>query len=469
MRLRRALRSSTARFVALVFALQIGSAGLLLLVVHHVAGGELRQIAITGADDLRGDMIAGFAHGGLPAVRALARSRLMRSARDDAVLLVADPAGRTVAGNLGALPPDLAADGQWHPITLYRVESDQPERMIASLTILPDGSRLLAGHVVEGSLQLRAIFAEAMLSVLLLALPVALLGAMLAARVVDSRIDRIAGTVRAVRTGDLSRRVVLDGSGDAFEALGAAINAMLERIEALVTELRIVTDGLAHDLRSPLTRLKAGLDRALSDTHDEHAAAALQTVSVEAEVLLAMLTTALQISRAEAGIGRDRFVPTDLAAMLSDLAEVYGPLAEERAFRLECATGDAPVIVPAHRELLGQAMANLVDNAMKYARPGGTIRLRAGANAQGIELAVADDGPGIPPERRAEALRRFGRLDPSRHIGGAGLGLSLVAAVARLHGGDIALRDTGDGGFEVAMLLPLPHAERLSAGTPGRR
>jgi len=462
-RARNALRSSTARFVALVFALQIGSAALLLLVVNHITAGELQQIAVTDAQDLRNDLAASHDRGGLPAMQALARSHLARSASDESVILITDPAGRIAAGNLAALPPDLVPDGKWHSITLYRVESDQPERMIASIIRLPDDVRLLTGHVVEGSLQVRAIVEEAMFSVLLLALPIALLGAMIAARVVNSRIDRISETVLAVRTGDLSRRVGLDGSGDAFEALGAAINAMLDRIEALVTELRIVTDGLAHDLRSPLTRLKASLDRALGETRDDCAVTALQSISVETEALLAMLTTALQISRAEAGIGRDRFVATDLAAMLSDLVEVYGPLAEEKAFRLEEAVS-GEVVLLAHRELLGQAIANLVDNAMKYSQAGGVIRLSATAAPHGVELVVADAGPGIPPDRREEALRRFGRLDPSRHIGGAGLGLSLVAAVARLHGGEMILRNTASG-FEVVMLLPWAPPE----GAPGRR
>ncbi|MDX3885497.1 sensor histidine kinase [Edaphosphingomonas haloaromaticamans] len=455
MRPRNFLRSSTIRFVALVFALQIGSSVLLLLAVQHIAAGELRQLSVDIADELRGDLAASFDEGGLPALKARAQARIARSPGDDVVVLVADGGGRELAGNLGAWPPGVKPDGEWRAITLYRVDSDRPERMIVSASRMADGSLLLAGHVVEGSLQLRATVEEAMASVLLLALPIALLGAMLAARVVDGRIARIATTVQAVRTGDLSRRIPLDGSGDAFETLAAGINAMLDRIETLVTELRIVTDGLAHDLRSPLTRLKAGLERAIAETGDDMQATALQSVANEAETLLAMLGTALQISRAEAGIGRDRFTDVDVAAMLSDIAEVYGPVAEDHGFRLEWdAQGD--MAIRAHRELLGQALANLVDNAMKYARPG-PIRLRARRTPDGIAIGVADSGPGIPPEHRAEALRRFGRLDPARHIGGAGLGLSLVSAVARLHGGEIRLESDPDGlagGFEVEIRLP---------------
>jgi signal transduction histidine kinase len=237
---------------------------------------------------------------------------------------------------------------------------------------------------------------------------------------------------------------------DAFSDLAASINLMLGRIEALVAELRVVTDSLAHDLRSPLTRLSATVERALRETDDETAIAALERVGSEAETLFAMLSTALQISRAEAGIGRDRFVATDLGEMIGDLVEVYGPLAEERGFTLT-AEGSGQGVV--HRELTGQALANLVDNAMKYGRPGGVIRLSLHQTPETITLAVDDDGPGIAEPQRAEALRRFGRLDPARSAGGAGLGLALAAAVARLHGGTITLGDNAPG-LSVRLALP---------------
>jgi signal transduction histidine kinase len=227
---------------------------------------------------------------------------------------------------------------------------------------------------------------------------------------------------------------------------------MFGRIEALVSELRVVTDSLAHDLRSPLTRLSATVERAMRETDDEAAIAALERVGYEAETLLAMLSTALQISRAEAGIGRDRFVDTDIGQMIEDLAEVYGPLAEERGFALTTHGGARAVV---HRELVGQALANLVDNAMKYGRPGGAILLSVERSADAVTLTVDDDGPGIPEDQRAEALRRFGRLDPARSAGGAGLGLALAAAVARLHGGTIELGDNAPG---LSVRLELPGA-----------
>lgn len=277
---------------------------------------------------------------------------------------------------------------------------------------------------------------------LLLAVPLALFAAYAAVRIVKARVDDIVETAEAVRAGRLSRRVPLDGSADTFDRLGLTLNAMLDQTEALICELRIVTDGLAHDLRSPLTRLKVRLDHALHPPDAAGQRAALIAAEAEADLLLAMLSTALQISRAEAGIGRDHFTPVDLGQLLHDLADLYQPLAEENGLRLRVETGKGPVL-PAHRELLSQAVSNLIDNAFKYGA--GPIRLAAGLTDKGGWIRVCDAGPGIAPADHAEALRRFGRLDPARSGLGAGLGLALVGAVARLHNGSIRLEDAGPG------------------------
>ncbi|WP_414901409.1 ATP-binding protein [Sphingomonas flavalba] len=435
-------RSASFRFAALVFILQLLSAGAILMTVRQLILDELIGDSRALSVALRDDLLSTYGEGGGPALVAAIRARLDSVGNADTVLLLARADGRPIAGNLGAWPPNVTPGAPWRTIDLFRVGGAQPERMELVSAALPDGGRLLAGHVVESSLKLNRVVEAALLSALLLALPLALIGAWAAARLIDGRLRNIAATARAVGAGDLSHRVVPDGSGDAFEAVGLSINVMLERIETLVSELRIVTDGLAHDLRSPLTRLKATLERALGETSDSGEQAALATALAEADTLLAMLSTALQISRAEAGIGRDRFAGTDLTRMLGDLVEVYGPLVEERGFTISQDPAP-PLRIPVHRELLGQAIANLVDNAVKYGA--GHIRLAAAPTADGAEIVIADDGPGIPVERRAEAVRRFGRLDAARHVGGAGLGLALVAAVARLHGGTLTLQDNAPG------------------------
>ncbi len=455
MRLPAILRSSTGRFFALVFILQLISGTALLVFVRHIIADELERTSRTLVTELHDDLVADYRQEGSMGVRQLIAARLAGPRSRDAAVLLDDPAGNHLAGNIEDWPPTLPFDAGWQAITLYRVGREQPEPMGVIASRLPDGTHLLVGHVIEGDLRVRRLTGEAMIAALLLAVPLALLGAIVATRVITSNVERVAETARRVGMGDLSVRVPHDeDSTDAFSELAAAINLMLGRIEALVAELRVVTDSLAHDLRSPLTRLRATIDRAMRETDDEVALSALERVGSEAETLLAMLATALQISRAEAGIGRDRFVSTDLGRMIEDLAEVYGPFAEERGFTLST-EGQAEAAV--HRELVGQALANLVDNAMKYGRPGGVIRLSVRPTQGQVTLAVDDDGPGIPEAQRAEALRRFGRLDPARQPGGAGLGLALAAAVARLHGGTILLRDNAPG-LSVRLELPREQA-----------
>lgn len=436
----------------LVFVLQLISGTALLLYVRHIIADELERTSRTLVTELHDDLVADYKQEGLPGLRRLISERLTGIRARDAAVLLDDPQGNQLAGNIADWPPTVSFDSGWQVVTLYRMGREKPEPMGIIASKLPDGTHLLVGHVIEGDLRVRRLTGEAMAAALLLAVPLALLGAIVATRVITGRVERIAETARRVGMGDLSLRVPHEaGMRDAFSDLAASINLMLGRIEALVGELRVVTDSLAHDLRSPLTRLSATVERAMRETSDEAALGALERVGYEAETLLGMLSTALQISRAEAGIGRDRFVDTDIGQMIEDLAEVYGPLAEERGFTLTAEGGGRGVV---HRELVGQALANLVDNAMKYGRQDGTIRLSVHRTDDLVTLAVDDDGPGIAEDRRAEALRRFGRLDPARSAGGAGLGLALAAAVARLHGGTIALEDNRPG-LSVRLELPV--------------
>jgi signal transduction histidine kinase len=217
---------------------------------------------------------------------------------------------------------------------------------------------------------------------------------------------------------------------------------MLDRIEHLVEELRLTTDGLAHDLRSPLVRLRARGEQALAKAETPASQAAIEAMLKEADALLRMLATMLEISRAEAGLGRDTIAAVDLAGLARDVVEMYEPLAEERGLPITY-RGEGTLIWAANRELLAQALANLVDNALNY----GAGRIEVAATMQGecACLSVSDEGVGIPGERREEAVRRFGRLDPARSREGAGLGLALVNAIARMHGGRLSLSDNRPG------------------------
>lgn len=443
-RWRAMLRSTIARFIVLFFLSQLALTGGVLYFVRQSSEATLlaEQKELVGG--LRDDLVAGYREGGERQLIELIGARLQAIETEVPVILLIRGNGTILAGNLGGWPTVVPKPTTWKAVSLYRTSSDHPEPMGVISTPIGSGEFLLTGHVVDGSVRLKNLNREAMIGALLLAIPLALLLAVLLGRMINGRVRRIAATAEAVGAGDLSHRISLDGSGDSFDALGHGVNAMLDRIETLVGELRIVTDGLAHDLRSPITRLKSTLERAIINTHDPQAIAALQKVSAESDTLLAMLSTALQISRAEAGIGRERFIETDVAAMLADLVELYGPVAEEQGMVLSC-NAPSELTVSLHRELIGQALGNLIENAIKYAQGGSKIALAAIATKDGVTLSVADDGPGILEARRTDALKKFGRLDPARTISGSGLGLTLVEAVARLHGGDIALEDNAPG------------------------
>ena len=413
--------------------------------VRHLTRGEIADQAEDAASDLSDELAGMWRSGGQSAVRAAVARRLTTDRVPLSVILLTDARGRFVTGNIAEWPPNVPTPGA-ATIEIFRIGHSQPERMRVLATRLPDGSRMLAGHVVESELRVARAMEEAMAVGMAAAIVLAALAAWIAARMIERRLEDTVATAHAVAAGELSRRVVTKGGDDAFDALAGAVNAMLDRIALLMTELKIATDGLAHDLRSPLTRLRATLERALAETQDESARVSVGRALEEGDRLLAMLDTALRISRAEAGLGRDAFVEADLAAMARDVADMFEPLAEDRGMTIRAEAPDRLVAL-VHRELLGQALANLVDNALKYGSGAVTVRVEAGP-----VLIVADDGPGIPPERRDEALKRFGRLDAARSESGAGLGLSLASAVAHLHGGTLALEDHAPG-LRVRMTL----------------
>lgn len=438
------LRSTTARFVVLIFIAQFMAMIAVAYFVRVSSERTLLQEQRALVTELQDELTAEFARGGRADLVDAINDRIRSSHGGIAVLLLTDAAGHKVAGNLGAWPPTIKSSRNWQVLKLYRSGNTEAEDVGIMATVLPDKTHLFTGHVIDSSWQLRKANEGALIAALLLALPLSLIVALLLAKVMNIRISAIAKTAEAVSTGNLSRRVAIDGSNDAFDRLGHSINHMLERIEALVLELRMVTDGLAHDLRSPITRLKSVIERGIIETEEPTCLSVLTKVSAEAETLLSMLTTALQISRAEAGIGRDQFEPIALSALFGDLVEIYGPLAEDYGFTLEW-TDEVGEKVWLHRELMSQALGNLIENAFKYAIGGNRISLLGKYEGSRLVLSVSDNGPGIAAEQKTLALKRFGRLDPARHIAGSGLGLSLVEAITRLHGGNLELKDTNPG------------------------
>lgn len=441
------LRSSHIRFLGLILLLESLFGAALLLSVTQLVRADLDAADTAIATEARDTLLAiGRDQGDQSLISAITdRAR----EEQDGIILLADQAGRRIAGNLAAWPPTIPPATNWAKVSLYRIGDRQPGPFGISAARLPDGRRLLVGERTDDSDQMRRTVESALLTGLLMALPLALVGAWLVVNIIDRRIAHIAATAAGVSAGDMDRRVPLDGSGDSFDTLGRAINAMLDRTSGLLTELRVVTDSIAHDLRSPLTRLRARIDRAMETEEPAALRGAIDGISREADQLLAMLATALEISRMEAGIGRDRIALTDVQAMLVDISELYEPLVEEQG-RLLSVLSESALTAPVHRELLGQALSNLIDNALKYGA--GTMHLYLREEGDFLVIGLSDEGPGIAVGREAEALRRFGRLDAARGIAGAGLGLSLVAAVAHMHGGSIRF-SRRDKLFAVEMLI----------------
>jgi signal transduction histidine kinase len=435
----RLLRSTSARLVLLVFGLQLVLAGLAMAWAWANTSRQLASADRALVAELSDELIATWRLGGSRQLAGvIARLGPAQHARGMEVLL-ADRQGEAVAGTLDGWPAGMARSPGWAAMLLETPSGGQ-RAFTALATPLGGGQWLLVAHDDAARADMADTLLGAIVTALLLAVPLALLLAVLLARLSNARLQSLRATVAAVSGGDLSRRVWRDDSEDAYDALGGAVNVMLDRIQRLVDELRIITDGLAHDLRSPLTRLKSRLEAARHDTQDAAALAALDEVTTETDQLMAMLATALQISRAEAGIGRDHMADVDVDALLADVVEVYGPSAEDAGIALELAPGRVGRF-RLHRQLIQQALGNLIENALNHAAGASCISVAASRDGEGMALLVTDDGPGIPADRRAEARSRFGRLDAARHVHGSGLGLALVEAVARLHNGRLDLTD----------------------------
>jgi signal transduction histidine kinase len=389
--------------------------------------------------------------------------------------LVTTPAGLAIAGNVGSLAPGVMGTEGWSE-TFYRRLDDQDNsdhRALVRVTELSGGFRLLIGRDLEERRRLFGIVAKAAQWSILVVVVLGIGGGIFVARRVLQRIDAMTGTTRRIMAGDLSGRLPVGRSGDELDRLAENLNAMLERIEALMVGLKEVSDNIAHDLKTPLTRLRNRAEEALAKSGCEaDYRAALERTIEESDGLIRTFNALLMIARAESGQARGNMDDFDAADVASSIHELYEPLAEDDGMGLYLKT--APTPLHANRELIGQALANLVENAIKYGKPtapaasqGGQVvsleprQILIEARREGDEvlLSVTDHGPGIPEGDRKHAVERFVRLDSSRSQPGSGLGLSLASAVATLHGGELRLGDAHPG---LVATLAIP--ARKSAG-----
>lgn len=389
-----------------------------------------------------------------------------KAALDDAIkdtITYADPQtavalldrnGRQLLGNLAAVPTEPPLQDGYRSALLRLRGQTTPREAALVVRRLPNGQWLLSGRTVGDGLALRNTLERSLLIAILVASLLGLLCGVILAHYVGQRIGNIASVANRISGRDLTQRVHLSGAGDAFDRLGQQINAMLDRITGLMDELRMLTDSLAHDLRSPVGRLRSAAQAAAESNDPAEQEELLGSVIRQADALMRILAAALEISRSEAMTGRKQFTWFDAGDLVGDLYEMYEPFAEEDGVALRYDQPADPTPLFGHRQLLSQAVSNLIDNAVRYGSSGREIRIGVRQVGQHLRIEVADRGPGIPAGLKSEARKRFGRLDSSRSDEGAGLGLALTEAIAHLHDGELLLEDNHPG-LLTALELPL--------------
>ncbi len=461
----RILVASSSFRLALVYVVLFGASVILLLGFIY---WSTAVYMVSQTDETIDAEVSGLAERyRFSGVRGLSDSIAQRVARNpggESVYLLADKDFKPLIGNLDRWPDVPQMENPWLDFTLTvtnpREGRVEQHRARGRHFLLPGGYNLLVGRDVHSLEETKRRIVTTLAWGLAMTVVLALAGGAMMSRSIVRRIDLINQTSREIMTGDLSRRIPRTGSGDDFDQLAENLNRMLDQIQSLMDEVREVSDNIAHDLRTPLTRLRNQLEMMRNANHDaELHAQRVDAAIEEADSLLATFNALLRIARVERGDRRAGFAALDINAVLRDVLEFYEPLAEERGQTLTLEPGDTPVEIVGDRDLLFQACANLVDNAVKYTPEGGTISLSIRTRGETVQVRVADSGPGVPGHCREQIVKRFVRLERSRSTPGNGLGLALVAGVARLHGGRLRLDDvTPDAGEQRGLLaiLELP-------------
>jgi signal transduction histidine kinase len=373
------------------------------------------------------------------------------------IYLLADPSFTPVAGNLKAWPSALQGVHGWDNFSARAWKPDAADRPVlrARFETLPDGYHLLAGKDISDLDEFAKKINTALALVISLIFVLAGTASVSVTRRTVGRIESINATSRAIMQSGLGKRIPIHGTRDEWDQLAENLNSMLERIEALMGEVKQVTDNVAHDLRTPLTRIRGRLEQACSRQRDPVSDQSLiDDTMVELDGVLRTFSSLTRISQIEASDRRAAFRTVDLAKIASEVVELFDAAAEENGGHLSL-VGDQQVFVTGDRDLLFDAIANLVDNAIKHGYEAGQVTVEVAHSDGGAVIAVADDGPGLPPDEHPRVFKRFYRLERSRGTPGSGLGLSVVAAVARIHGARIEMLDNRPG-LKVRLWFPAP-------------
>jgi len=464
------LRTSTFRLAAVYLVLFAVSVSAILAYVYWNTAVLIEQQSDdTVAAEVRG-IAEQYQQRGIAGVIDTVTRRSQEGG--GALYIFTNALGRRMAGNLPSLPVQAVGKHGWIEFSFPVETSHGLERHTARAfyTELEGGYRLVIGRDVEERRQLANIIRTSLMWALGLSLVLGIGGAVLVSRNFLRRIDAITGASRMIMAGDLSERMPVSGTGDELDRLAASLNEMLSQIERLMSGMKEISTNIAHDLRSPLTRVRARMENAIASDRKADYRFAVNEGLDDIDRLLVTFNALLSIARAEAGQVREGLKPIDAAEILSDVAELYGPTIEEAKGRLDVDLAPG-ISIRADRQLLTQAIANLMDNAIKYgcdpeSAEGPIISLTLSSQGDQAVIAVGDHGPGIPETQREHAKERFVRLDESRSQPGNGLGLSLVVGIMKLHGGRIELDDNHPGLVARLVLPRLEHSAKDVISSP---
>ena len=449
----RLFRTSSFRLTLLYAALFVASVAVLLAAVYLEArsyGIELQdEIVDREVDYLR----KAGRDGQTDALRELVGQRLRQPLMKSMRYLLVDAGGEVLESNVPARTPREEGHFWFH---MPKGDKPHEQRLVRAVgKRLPDGGYLLvgeAGKATEEFEDLQKALVRDLGYVLLAALLLAVGGGALMSHLLLRRVERVDRGMREIMLGDLSRRLPVGSADDEFDRLSAGVNAMLERIESQVDALRQVSDDIAHDLRTPLGRLRQQLERGQRLRDPDALQAVLERATAEVDAALHTFASLLHIAQIGSDPRHAQRVRVDLSELLETLAEVYQPKFEAHGQQLHCEIAPG-LAVAGDRDLLGRMFANLLENAGRHCPRGAKIELLAQCSAEGVRVIVADDGPGIPEAERERVFRRLYRLERSRTSPGSGLGLALVEAIARMHDAQIELADNRPG-LRFAVILP---------------
>jgi len=449
------LRTSTFRLALVYMVLFAGSVLILLGFIYWSTVAYMaEQTDATIRAEITG-LAEQYRQRGLNGLEQTIAERVERDPDGSSVYLIATPNRRPIAGNLSPWPNATPGPDGWLE---FELEDAQARGRVfqarARAFVLQDGLQLLVGRDTRELKATQRLITRALLWGVAITLALALLGGVVMSRGMMRRIELINQASRNIMAGDLSQRIPIRGSGDELDQLAGNLNRMIDEIERLMDGIRHVSDNIAHDLRTPLTRLRNRLEQLQLDLDDgsPHRESVEQGLT-DADQLLATFAALLRIARIEAGGHAAKSAPVELAALVHDAAELYQALAEEKQLRFTMQADDS-ISVTGDRDLLFQALTNLLDNAVKYTPAGGEVSLRLQRNGNTADITVSDSGIGIAEDERDKVGQRFYRLESSRSTPGSGLGLSLVKAVARLHHAELLLEDNAPG-LKATLRLPI--------------